>query len=475
MHSTISGLLQSYGYLLLFVLVGAESLGVPLPGETALVSAAALAALGSLNIFAVVAVAAAGAIVGDNAGYWIGRKGGSALIRRYGRLLHFDDAKVAHVRMFFDRHGARTIFFGRFIALLRTWAALFAGVAHMRYGVFMRYNALGGITWSIVFGTLGYLFGRNLPRLERYIGQASMAAVLLLVLAVLVVIFWRRFDAVAGALSRGAERLHRGIVRFPAIEHFRARHPKLWAFAAARLAAGEYLGLHLTIGLMVSLGALWLLSGVTEDVVHHDPLTRFDVTLAQRLHEHATAAGYHVFTVVSLVGSPAAMGVLAVTVGVALAARRQWVMLFGWVAAFVGGTVIDQALKLIIRRPRPPFAAPHLHPIQLLDWSHGVSYSFPSAHAAGSIVGYGMLAYLLVLWIRRRRAHVIIIGAAALLVLSIGFSRLYLGVHYFSDVVAGYAAGIVWLSACVSGLEIVRRKRMTRKPPTQVQPSCTTG
>ena len=466
MHSTVSGLLQSYGYYLLFVLVGAESLGIPLPGETALVTAAALAALGRLDIYAVVAVAAAGAILGDNGGYWIGRTGGLALIRRRGRLLRVDETRLARIRAFFDRHGAKTIFIGRFIALLRTWAAFFAGVGCMPYGTFMFYNAVGGVVWATLFGVLGYVFGQNLPRLERYIGQASLAFVLLVVLVVLAVIVFRRLDAVSESLSGGAARLHRQIVRLPPVERFRVRHPKLWAFAAARFAASEYLGLHLTVGLLVSLAALWLLGGVTEDVVHHDPLTQFDITLAERLHARVTTAGSEIFTAISIIGSPGAMAVLAVAVGLVLIVRRRWWLLGGWVAAFLGGAVIDEALKIIIRRPRPPFAAPHLHPVQLLlRMSHGISYSFPSGHASGSLIGYGMLAYLLILWLPGRRVHVGTVAVATLLVLAIGLSRLYLGVHYFSDVVAGYAAGVVWLSACISGLEIVRRQGESREAP----------
>src|SRR6266700_2104197 len=108
-------------------LVALESLGIPLPGETALLSAAALAALGHLSIWAVVGTATAAAVIGDNAGYWIGRRWGVALLRRYGRVLHVDESHLARARGFFDRHGAKAVFLGRFIALLRTWAAVLAG------------------------------------------------------------------------------------------------------------------------------------------------------------------------------------------------------------------------------------------------------------------------------------------------------------------------------------------------------------
>ena len=129
MHATLTSLLESYGYVVLFLLVALESLGIPLPGETALVTAAAFAAAGHLSIYWVVATAAVAAIVGDNGGYWIGREGGLRFVRRYGRMLHIRGTAIERAHAFFERHGATTVFFGRFIALLRAWAAVLAGVS----------------------------------------------------------------------------------------------------------------------------------------------------------------------------------------------------------------------------------------------------------------------------------------------------------------------------------------------------------
>ncbi len=198
MHDTVVRLIASYGYVFVFLLVGLESLGVPLPGETALVTAAAFAAQGRLSIVGVIATAAVAAILGDNGGYWIGRTGGLALIRRHGRLLHVDDATLERVRAFFARHGNKTVFIGRFIAVLRTWAAFFAGTGGMPYRTFLLYNALGGIVWSALFGTLGYLFGRNLPALERSVGRVSVALLLLVLVGGGVVLWRRRAGAPAG-------------------------------------------------------------------------------------------------------------------------------------------------------------------------------------------------------------------------------------------------------------------------------------
>jgi undecaprenyl-diphosphatase len=263
-------------------------------------------------------------------------------------------------------------------------------------------------------------------------GRAIGALALLALLVAGLAYAWRWFERDPGAV---VERVEIGWLR---------------RFAAARFARGEYLGLHLTIGLLVSLAGLALFATVTEDVVEHERLTHFDVTLFGWLQSHATPLGRAVCTWISYIGSFPAMAGLALAGGLVLALRRRWMVLGGWATAFAGGGLLDGLLKLAIRRPRPPTAAASL--------VH--SWSFPSGHAMGSLIGYGMLAYLLVsLGVHRRGAQFAILASAAVLTVAIGISRLYLGVHYFSDVVGGYAAGVLWLSTCVSGLEVARRWR----------------
>lgn len=222
---------------------------------------------------------------------WIGRTGGLALIRRYGKLFRVDDARLDRARGFFTRHGGKTVFFGRFVSLLRMLAALLAGVTRMPYGRFSAFNVAGGVCWSALFGGLGYAFGRNLPRLRHAVGQAGALIVLLaaLLVAVTVVVRWvvRNADEIHAWVSR----LIRRVGASPFVRGLRERHPKAWSFLARRFAAGEYLGLHLTVGLLLSLGALWLFGGISEDVVHHDPITQIDLTLANAFYRHATPAG----------------------------------------------------------------------------------------------------------------------------------------------------------------------------------------
>jgi len=188
----LTHLLQAYTYPVLLALVLLESLGIPLPGEIALVTAAAYASLGHISIYVVVLLAAIGASVGGVLGYWIGIRGGLPLVAHYGGYIGVRKSHIDKAHAFFERNGAKTILFGRFIALLRTWAALVAGAACMSFRRFVAYNTLGSVIWAIVFGWLGFYFGRDLPLLESYISRASFSLLILLAIGVPTFIIWQR-------------------------------------------------------------------------------------------------------------------------------------------------------------------------------------------------------------------------------------------------------------------------------------------
>ena len=156
----VTHLLISYGLVLLFAVVAAESAGVPLPGETALIAAAILAAEGHYTIVEVIAVAAAAAIIGDNAGYWIGRTGGRALLERWGPIRRYAERALPPGERFFEKHGGKTVFIARFVSVLRVTAAWLAGITHMTWWRFFLWNAAGGIVWATLVGLLAYYFGK---------------------------------------------------------------------------------------------------------------------------------------------------------------------------------------------------------------------------------------------------------------------------------------------------------------------------
>src|ERR1700733_2064648 len=164
----ISHLVATYGYWAVALLVGAESLGVPLPGETALIIAGTYAGhTHKLSPWAIFAVASAAAIIGDNIGYWIGDQGGYRLARRYGPRVRLDERKLKTARYLFDRHGVLVVFFGRFVSILRAYAAFLAGVSKMRWRNFLVANAAGGILWAAIYTFAAYLAGSAFERLSK--------------------------------------------------------------------------------------------------------------------------------------------------------------------------------------------------------------------------------------------------------------------------------------------------------------------
>jgi membrane protein DedA with SNARE-associated domain len=168
----IQQLIQAYGLWVLFLLVMLESAGIPMPGETALVTAALYAgSTHQIDIVSVVLVAAVAAIIGDNIGYLIGRSIGIRLVARYGRYVRLDEARLKVGQYLFLRHGGKIVFFGRFVAFLRAFAALLAGINRMSWPHFLFMNALGGICWATLFGGAAYLFGAEMKRVA---GPASL-------------------------------------------------------------------------------------------------------------------------------------------------------------------------------------------------------------------------------------------------------------------------------------------------------------
>ena len=185
--SVMTSILGKYGYLVVGVSVAIESSGIPFPGETVLVTAAVYAGTGHIAIAWVIVAAAAGAIIGDNLGYTAGRYGGRPLVERYGRYVHLRPEALGRAEQFFNRYGDSTVFFGRFVAVLRAWVAFLAGTNRMPWPRFLLFNAAGGIVWATGFGVLGFELGHNLPLLhtiERVIGIGGVAAAVVAVVVI---------------------------------------------------------------------------------------------------------------------------------------------------------------------------------------------------------------------------------------------------------------------------------------------------
>ena len=201
--SALSDVVVHFGYGAVFLLIFLESAGVPLPGETALVTASALAATTEgLDIILIITAAAAGAILGDNLGFWIDHRYGLAFLRRYGRYIRLSEDRIMICQWLFRRYGGRVVFFGRFTAFLRTYAALLAGALNFPRGEFFLWNASGGIIWAAVFGFGGHMFGHAI----KLVAGPVSAALFICAVAGIGGLWWmfKRYEAQLLAKAEGS-------------------------------------------------------------------------------------------------------------------------------------------------------------------------------------------------------------------------------------------------------------------------------
>lgn len=231
----------------------------------------------------------------------------------------------------------------------------------------------------------------------------------------------------------------------------RRRLSFLSRFLISRLDRESYVGLHLTISLVLASAAVWASSALLDAVLDNATLVHLDILVDGWVHAHVNPTGLAVSRAISDGGSPAVMAAVGVVGGIVLIIRRRTTLLATWVAVFGGGWILERVLKIVVHRTRPAFT-----PTRASEFT----MSFPSGHAMMCVMGIGMLFYVLMVPHPPARPwRDVLIGLAASLVLAVGISRVYLGAHYPSDVLGGYAFGIAWLAVCigVSGIALHRR------------------
>jgi membrane-associated phospholipid phosphatase len=229
--------------------------------------------------------------------------------------------------------------------------------------------------------------------------------------------------------------------------------PRLHRFLAARLSPEGETGLHLTVGVALIVCAVWLFGGIAEDVVNNESLTLLDVKIAQWFHAHATGSMTQAMLFITNVHGPLGGPILALALASWFywSGQRYW--LYTSLVALPGGMLLNVLLKYVFQRARPSFDAP------LLTLP---TYSFPSGHTANAALLYGLLACWLWMHHRGRGARVAIVVCACLLIALVGTSRMYLGVHYLSDVMAAMAEACAWLAICITAVSTLRRRRHGR-------------
>jgi membrane-associated phospholipid phosphatase len=230
-----------------------------------------------------------------------------------------------------------------------------------------------------------------------------------------------------------------------------ARLPARWH--GRTVALRSLVTANLVAGLVVCAALLWGFVSLADEVPEHGWLVRVDLAVAAWLQVHGTEGGESIFAAVSWLGSPVLIAV-AVLMGAWLAVRRSWLRFGVWAGTIAGGAALELVLKAAFHRTRPVYAA---------EFIHRASWSFPSGHAMNSLIVYGLLAHVLLPHIESPAGRRALVAGAVVLIAAIGYSRLYLGVHYLSDVVAGFLAGGLWLLVCIGAYDLSqqRAKRVT--------------
>lgn len=439
--------LGRWGYLVIFLAVTLESaafLGFLIPGETFVLLGGFLAAQGKLDWGDLMTWVCAGAILGDSIGYEVGKRVGRAGLLRIGRWVRLREDHLRGVEEFFHRHGGKAVVLARFTALLRALMPFVAGSSRMRYRRFLLFNATGGIVWGAGVVLVGYLAGASWRVVGHWIGQAAGIVGVFFVLVIVLGWVWRW-------LVRHHEMIRswwQALTESPRIIALRRGFKPQIDFLQARLTPGGYLGLHLTIGIIVLIAAVWLFGGIAQDVIAGDPLTVVDVKVDRWLHAHAVSPMTQFFFAITALGSAWAITGIAIVIGAWLVWSRRWYWLLQLGLCVPGSVLLNVILKHIFHRPRPEF----LHPL-----GHLSTYSFPSGHTTVSTALYGILAVFAVQLVAKWKWRTFVLVVALFVIVLVGFSRMYLGAHYLSDVLAAFAEGIAWLSICFTGVATLRQ------------------
>jgi membrane protein DedA with SNARE-associated domain/membrane-associated phospholipid phosphatase len=437
-------------YVILFSAALLESIvlaGLLVPGSTLLVFAGFLVAHGKGDLPTVVAVAQAGAFLGDAISYLLGGRIGRKLLttapfRKRLRL-------IRKAELFFAGHGGKSLFFGRFMGPLRGAVPFVAGLARMSPGTFLAYTLFSSVLWGLAYPGLGYLGAASWQGIQRWTGRLSLLLGSLLVLLVLNALFWKkifpRLVERGGNLWIRVSRAWSRLLETAPLQNFADRHPRLWEFLAGRFSLRRGSGLYLTVGLTVS----GLFSGcffwLSENLGFFQSLDGLVYQMAGH-YRHPLADRFLIF--LTSLGDIPVLLLLAGAILVWLVLNNRDFSAAILLAGSGGGQLLVSLTKLFFNRERPIPYFPELAP---------ESYSFPSGHAFSALVLGGLLVYFLLGTVRNWQIRLRLIITASFAVLLIGLSRCYLGLHWLSDVLAGFLLATIWLTFLLTALEIRRR------------------
>ncbi|MEX2448927.1 MAG: bifunctional DedA family/phosphatase PAP2 family protein [Solirubrobacterales bacterium] len=449
----VSHVLGAWTYLLVGIFAFGETgafVGLLVPGETTMILGGATAGQGATNVYILIAIAWFAAWAGDTTSFLIGRRLGREFVLRHGPRFGIDRERFEMVEGYFERHGGKTILIGRFVGIVRALAPFVAGSSGMRYRAFLPYCILGTGLWVSSAIVLGYVFSRNIDAVLDYAGKGAF------VLGALIVvvggsIFLYRFLRVPENRERSVRWMDQHRATRWLVSTARRFAPQL-RFLGARLTPGTQLGLEFTSLMSILAVAGFVLVAYTSIVVGDAGPTPGDRTAADVVSSLQTEWLTDVADAVTELGSDSLILPIALLCALALAAGRRWTELGVLVAGLAIIHFAVPELKDTVARPRPGDAV-----------AYTGGYAFPSGHAANATF-YVWLAVTIVMRLRPGMARgALVVAAGIALTAAVGLSRVYLDVHYMSDVNAGWALGAAAFAVCAAVALVATTLRSVRQ------------
>jgi membrane protein DedA with SNARE-associated domain/membrane-associated phospholipid phosphatase len=445
----VSNTLGAWTYLIVGLFAFAETgafVGLVVPGETVMLLGGAVAGQGAISIYLLIAIAWFSAWAGDTTSFIIGRRLGREFIIRNGPRFGIARERFERVEDYFSRHGGKTIFIGRFVGIVRAFAPFIAGSSGMRYRDFVPFSILGTGLWASAHILIGYAFSRSIDSAAKYAGKGALLLGILIVLVVGSVWLYRRLrveeNRQAAVRWMEGHAATRWIVRLG--RRFRPQLEFFWA----RVTPGGTFGLEFTTLMAVLAVAAYIVIAYAVITSSEPGPTPGDSTAAEIAESLRTGWLVDVAKVITGLGSAPVVWPLAAIAALALAVRRRLAetgVLVAGMAVLILGV---HELKEVVDRPRPAGG--------LVGFSGA---SFPSGHAAYSTF-YVWLAVTTVIRLRPGMARgALVIAAGLVLAGLIGLSRVYLGVHYMSDVSGGWATGAAAFSLCAAAALVISTLR----------------
>lgn len=453
------------GYWVVLLVSLLESLafvGVVVPGALFVVLAGSLAAKGYFDIGDLVWFATLGAVLGDGISFRLGRSS-HILFREENRI--FKTSLLERGKEFFASHGGVSIFLGRFNGLIRAVIPFVAGLVGMDASRFYLWNVASAVAWAVTHLFAGYLLGEAWRTVEVWATRFGtvLALILLLVLGAYLLkrFFEKRGKQLIALAASVLGSVKEAILTNQDVRRFIDSHPAFFAFIRRRLDRTGFTGLPLTLLGVVFLYVLLLLGGVIEDLLTADPIVAADTRIDNLLYAFRDPLMVKVFLWITLLAKAKIVLSFSLLLLSVFLLRRQAVFILPLLLTIAGSGIFNVLGKVAFHRQRPSGIGVYTE----------ASYSFPSGHATIAAAFYGFVVYYLWRQTARWGSRMNILFAGVILMVVVGFSRLYLGVHFLSDVLGGYLLGLLWLIIGISLSEwrLAGERRLATQPPSPVK------